>query len=379
MLYLGTDNALYFTLDDGASWQRLRNNLPPAPVYWAQVQPTFNDLVIGTHGRGVYILDDVTPLRQWDAAQATDVKLFKPRAAYRFRATGDGRESEPGGLVSGESPPYGANIDFYLKSATSGVVLTFTDPSGSIRTLTTSGQAGLNRVWWDLRYEPGSSIQMLTPPIEAPWAPAPRGYAAYGTRIPPAGPIVAPGTYTVRLKAGAHEESALLTVLPDPKSPGTAQSIKASVDFERAVQAEANEAAAMINGMEKIRKQVEDVEAANASVAQAAKDFDVKISALEGKLIDVHNTGPSEDAFRNPVQLYERISWMIGPTVGNPGSGSTGGDLGPTNQQVAVNNEFKSELATVSAEYKKLIEADVPAFNAAMKQRGVTTTIQPFP
>src|ERR1051326_1865904 len=264
MLFLGTDNALYFSLNDGENWQRLRNNLPPAPVYWAQVQPTFNDLVIGTHGRGVYILDDITPLREWDAAQATEVKLFKPRSAYRFRATGDGRESDPGGIVTGESPPYGADINFYLKSATPDVELTITevprsarDKLDTIRTLRSAGQAGLNRVWWDLRYEPRSSIQMLTPPIEAPWAPAPRGYAAYGTRIPPAGPIVPPGTYTVHFKAGAHEETTQLTVLPDPKSPGTAQSIKASVDFERAVKAEADQAAAMINGMEKLRKQVE--------------------------------------------------------------------------------------------------------------------------
>jgi hypothetical protein len=333
--------------------------------------------VIGTHGRGVYILDDVTPLREWDAVQNAEAKLFKPRPAYRFRATADGRESEPGGLVNGESPPYGADINFYLKSATPDVELTFSDAAGTIRTLRVAGQAGLNRVWWDLRYEPGSSIQMLTPPIEAPWAPAPRGYAAYGTRIPPAGPIVPPGNYTVALKVGSRLETYQLTVLPDPKSPGTAQSIKAQVDFLRAVKAEADQAAGMINGMEKIRKQVEDLAAANASVAQAAKDFDVKISALEGKLIDVHNTGPSEDAFRNPVQLYERISWMIGPTVGTPGSGSAGGDLGPTAQQVAVNEEFKQELATIAAEHKKLVDVDIPAFNAMLKQRGVATVIRP--
>jgi hypothetical protein len=385
MLYLGTDNALYFTLDDGGHWQRLRNNLPPAPVYWAQVQPTFNDLVIGTHGRGVYILDDVTPLRQWDAAQATDVKLFTPRPAYRFRATGDGRESEPGGLVNGESAPYGADIDFYLKAPTNDVELTFADASGNtIRTLRTNGQTGLNRVWWDLRYEPGSSIQMLTPPIEAPWAPAPRGYAAYGTRIPPAGPIVPPGNYTVHFKAGAHEETTHLTVLADPHSQGTLQSITAQVAFDRAVQAEANEGAAMITQLEKTRKQVEDLEASlrsdsakNAATIQAARDLDVKLSGVEGKLIDVHNTGPSEDAFRNPVQLYERISWMIGPTVGNPGSGGSGADMGPTAQQVAVNEEFKQQLATISTQVKQLMDVDAAAFNAMLKQRGLTTVIHP--
>jgi photosystem II stability/assembly factor-like uncharacterized protein len=385
MLYFGTDNALYLTLDDGDHWTRLRNNLPPAPVYWMQVQPTFNDLVIGTHGRGVFILDDVTPLREWDSAQAQDVHLFKPRPAYRFRQTSDGRESDVGAHVTGENPPYGADIDFYLKAPATGVQLTFSDAAGAlIRTLKVTGETGLNRVWWDLRYEPGSSIQMQTPPLDAPWAPAKRNYAAYGTRIPPAGPIVPPGTYTVHVKTGAHDETAQVMVLPDPHSAGTMQSIRAQVAFERAVQAEANQAADMINHIERTRRQVEDLEtslradsAKNAAALRAAIDFDVKLSGTEGKLIDVHNTGPSEDAFRNPVQLYERISWMIGPTVGNPGGGSSGADLGPTVQQLAVNEEFKQQLAQIGAEVRHLMEVDAPAFNAMLKERGVATVIQP--
>jgi photosystem II stability/assembly factor-like uncharacterized protein len=385
MLYLGTDNALYVTWDDGDHWTRLRNNLPPAPVYWMQVQPTFNDLVIGTHGRGVYILDDVTPLREWDAAQSQDFHLFKPRPAYRFRQTSDARESDVGAHVSGESAQYGADINFWLKAPATDVELTFTGADGStIRTLKVNGQAGLNRVWWDLRYEPGASIQLQTPPLDAPWAEPHRNYAAYGTRIPPAGPIVPPGTYTVRVKAGTHEETAPVTVLADPHSPGTEQTIRAQVDFARAVQAEANTAADMINHLERTRRQVEDLEASlsadaqkNAAVIQAAKDFDASISAIEGKLIDVHNTGPSEDAFRNPVQLYERISWMIGPMVGTPGSGSGGGDLVPTAQQIAVNEEFKQQLAQIQAEVKQLVESSTPAFNAQLKRAGVTTVIQP--
>jgi photosystem II stability/assembly factor-like uncharacterized protein len=384
MLYLGTDNALYVTLDDGGSWTRIRNNLPPAPVYWAQVQPRFNDLVIGTHGRGVYILDDVTPLREWDVAQAQDFHLFKPRPAYRFRQTNDGRESDVGAHVSGENPPYGADINFYLKAPATDVELTFTGAGGTIRTLKVSAQAGLNRVWWDLRYEPGTSIQMQTPPLDAPWAEPHRNYAAYGTRIPPAGPIVPPGTYTVKVKAGAQEASAPLTVLPDPHSPGTAETIRAQVAFSRQAQAEANEAADMINRLERTRRQVEDAEATlnadaqkNAAAIQTAKDFDVKLSTLEGKLIDVHNTGPSEDAFRNPVQLYERLSWMIGPMVGTPGSGSGGGDLGPTAQQIAVNDEFKQQLAQIQVEFKQLIDRGTATFNTMVRQAGGTATIQP--
>ncbi len=384
MLYLGTDNALYITWDDGGHWTHLRNDLPPAPVYWMQVQPTFNDLVIGTHGRGVYILDDVTPLRTWDASQSTEFHLFAPRPTYRFRSTADARESEPDAHVVGEGAPYGADINFSLKSATTDVHVSIAGPNNTtIRTLKVEGHAGLNRVWWDLRYDSGSTITMQTPPLYEPWAPARRQYAAYGTRIPPAGPIVPPDTYTVRVKAGATEQTTRLTVLPDPKSPGTQQSIEAQVAFSREVLGEIDDVARMGNALEAMRKQSQDLMAKLAddghktAVLPAVKTFESNMSAVEAKMIDLRNTGRGEDAFRQPVQLYERISWMIGQMVGTPGGGSGGGDLGPTDQQVAVNNGFKQELAALAAAYKQITDKDVPAINALLKQNGVAVVIAP--
>ncbi len=385
MLFLGTDNALYVTWDDGDHWTRLRNNLPPAPVYWMQIQKTFNDLVIGTHGRGVYILDDITPLREWDSAQSKDFQLFKPRPAYRFRHTDDARETDVEGHIVGENPPYGADINFYLKSPAKDVQLTFTGANNeTIRTLKVDGHTGLNRVWWDLRYEPGLPVKMQTTPFDAPWAEPHHNYSAYGTRIPPAGPVVPPGNYTVHVKAGDNEASAQLAVLPDPHSPGTEQSIRAQVQFSRQVLDEENQAADMINHLEWTRRQIEDLETVlnadaqkNAAAIQAAKDFEVKVVALEGKLIDVKNTGRSEDAFRNPVQLYERISWMIGDVVGTPNGGPGGGDLAPTAQQIAVNDEFKQQLAEIQGEFKQMVGHDTPAFNSMLKQNHVTASIEP--
>jgi hypothetical protein len=110
-------------------------------------------------------------------------------------------------------------------------------------------------------------------------------------------------------------------------------------------------------------------------VSEQVQTFEVKMSGVEAKMIDLRNTGRSEDAFRQPVQLYERISWMIGQMVGTGGSG--GGDLGPTDQQVAVNNGFKTELAAISEQYKKITDTDVPAINALLKQNGINVTISP--
>jgi hypothetical protein len=238
-------------------------------------------------------------------------------------------------------------------------------------------------VWWDLRYESGSTITMQTPPLGEPWAPARRQYAAYGTRIPPAGPIVPPGAYTVRVKAGAAEQTAPLTVLPDPKSPGTQQSIEAQVAFYREVVGEIDDVARMGNALESMRKQSQGLmaslanDASKATLLQSLKALEANMSAVEAKMIDLRNTGRSEDAFRQPVQLYERISWMIGQMAGNPGGGSGGGDLGPTDQQVAVNSGFKQELAAIAVQYTAITDKDVPAMNAELKASGLSAVITP--
>jgi len=155
------------------------------------------------------------------------------------------------------------------------------------------------------------------------------------------------------------------------------------VAFSRDVLAEIDEVARMGNALESMRKQAQDLMAKlgddpqKSAIVEEVKKFESSMSSVEAKMIDLRNTGRSEDAFRQPVQLYERISWMIGQMVGTPGGGSGGGDLGPTDQQVAVNDGFKQELAAIAAEYKLIAEKDAPAVNALLKQNGVAAAIAP--
>src|SRR5438067_960356 len=206
LLYLGTENALYISFDDGRNWQPLQSGLPHAPAYWMTVQERFHDLVVATYGRGFWILDDITPLEQLTPqVSAANAYLFAPRDAYRFRNT-----SQPVSVnydpAAGQNLPYGADINFYLKSkpgAKDRVRLTISDAAGKTvraidcnpqpgeasaatgtagppsaepaepeptgpRAIACHAEAGINRVWWDLRGEPTTQIRLRTAHLYAP-------------------------------------------------------------------------------------------------------------------------------------------------------------------------------------------------------------------
>jgi photosystem II stability/assembly factor-like uncharacterized protein len=132
LLYAGTENGMYVSFDDGENWQSLQNNLPRAPVYGIAIQEHFNDLVIGTYGRGFWILDDITPLRQLAAEiTAKTSQILEPRLAYRFRYIESPRANfdDP---VTGTNPPYGASINYWIKAeSTDSAKLEIRDASGS--------------------------------------------------------------------------------------------------------------------------------------------------------------------------------------------------------------------------------------------------------
>jgi len=156
LLYVGTENAIYASFDDGENWQPLQIDLPHAPVSGIVVQPHFNDLVISTYGRGFFILDDITPLQQpTPQVLAADAHLFPPRAAYRFRPITAPSTTYDDPTV-GENPRDGASINYHLKSAPSApATVTILDGKNQVvRTLPGTVRAGLNRIYWDLRGEP---------------------------------------------------------------------------------------------------------------------------------------------------------------------------------------------------------------------------------
>lgn len=378
MLYAGTDNGVWFSVDDGAHWMRLRNGLPAAPVYWLTVQHRFGDLAVGTYGRGFWILDDLSGLRALGTTLAdAPVAVVPPRPAWRFQ-TVQGRKSTPS-HVSGRNPRYGASIDLWVGPDRGGPLLTeIVDPQGAvIRTLSGRAEPGLNRIQWDLRHESPRAPRLRTPPPDMPWI----AMEDDGTRRlrtwdldltgGQVGPLAVPGTYTARITVAGRTLETPVEVLKDPTSTGTLDDIRAQVALSLALRDDLEEMGRMIDRLEWIREQVEDlqdlgrVEADAEAVAEAAAQFRDKLLEVESSLFDLGLSGAREDAFRAPMKLYGRMS-ALGSDVSRFSA-----DFAPTTQQGEVYDVLKARFVEAQAQMERLLQVDLPALNEQLRLRGI--------
>ncbi|HXM33990.1 MAG TPA: hypothetical protein VN920_02270, partial [Pyrinomonadaceae bacterium] len=377
LLYLGTEGGLYISFDDGANWQPLQANLPHAPVYWMVIQENFNDLVISTYGRGFWILDDLGPLQQMnEKVRDTSAQLFAPRAAYRFRsATVPFSQSDD--PTAGQNPPYGASIDYYLKSAPSGdVKIRIEDAKGqTVRTLTGTKNVGLNRVTWDLRGEQSKEVRLRTSAAYAPDVRVgPEGWRA----APDAGRLsilLPPGNYIVKLSSGSAELSQPLVVKKDPHSAGAESDIQKQTEVLLDLQKQLDTAADMVNQIEIIRSQLYNLTALmpgdpNAMVRKAAEDLDKKLIGVEDNLIQRKLTGQGQDGVRYPSQLISKIGYL---------AGGLNADFSPTTQQLEVQAMFKTQLADHRKRLDEIISADLDAFNKLLRDHGLQNVISKAP
>ncbi len=368
LLYLGTENALYVSFDDGERWESLNTNLPAAPVYGLVIQEHFNDLVVGTYGRGFWVLDDVTPLQQLtNEVRASAVHLFAPRDAYRFH----GRTSPmamPNDPSDGENPPIAAAINYWVGTPPDGEVTVRIENSAgeTIRTLSGPAEVGINRIWWNFRSEPSTPVRLRTKPLYADWVDlGDDGWRSGGGQITVLEP---PGTYTVVLEVDGREQRQSLTVLKDPHSEGSEADIAEQVALVREMQADANDAAIVVNEIEWIRRQLDDLgdvleSRGETDLVDAAAELDGTLIATEERLMQLWTTGTGQDGVRWPIKALGRLTYLAG-TVATA-------DFPPSDQQREVYAVLKERLETAHAEYLALIENDVPAFNRMLQQRGL--------
>ncbi len=374
LLYVGTENGLYISFDDGEKWEPLQANLPHAPVYWMTVQEHFNDLVISTYGRGFWILDDLTPLQQMsDSVRGANAHLFPPHSTYRFRG-GTVPVTMSDDPTAGQNAPYGAAINYYLKAAPAGEVkIRITDAKGrTVRTINGTKNVGLNRVMWDLRGELSKEMRLRASPVYAPEI----RNGTDGTRPAPDGArlslLLPPGNYKVTLATGGAELSQPLVVQKDPNSTGSQADIQAQLEMLSDLQKDLESATDMVNQIEVVRSQLNNLTAqlegeSNASLRKSADDLEKKLIDVEDNLIQRKLTGQGQDSVRWPPKLVSKLNYLAG--------GLGGADFGPTAQQREVQKLLEGQLAALRTRLEALINGELNGLNKQLRDRNVGNII----
>lgn len=374
LLYAGTENALYVSFNDGRNWLPLQNNLPHAPVHGMVVQEHFNDLVVATYGRGFWIMDDITPLQQLtDEVLESDAHLFVPRPTYRMH-----------NVTGGPRANATAYINYYLKDSPEGAVeiAILDDREQTVNTLRGTRRPGINRVSWNLRYEPAQPARLRTKPPENPrvveekrfrttweregWYPI----LSWGTGGGFQGIVVAPGTYTVKLSVGGEEFTQELVVRKDPRSEGTSADIEEQVAMQLALRDDITTAAGMINDIEWIKKQLNDLTEAldaedNAPVMAEAKALYEKLQTVEDRIFQPIAAEGDSKSFRFANKLYSKLSVLAGDLANSV-------DFAPNKQQRDVYRVLKERLVQYQAELQELLDNDVAAFNRMVRELNIT-------
>ncbi|HUK16631.1 MAG TPA: hypothetical protein VLW65_09455 [Bryobacteraceae bacterium] len=380
MLFAGTGNALYYSMDDGQNWKQIKDGLPAAPVSWIVVQKQAHDLVVSTYGRGIYIMEDITPLEQgaMEPSMTDAVSLIAPRAVYR----------EPRGGR--------ALVSYKLAAAPKGPVeLEILDAKGASVTKLppTTAHAGLNRVTWDLHYPPPRLVALRTTPPENPhiWeeprfqGQETRPITHWGIAQAEVGPIAAPGLYTVKLTVdGQSFTKPMQIVLPPGGHAGEAE-VQSSVRLQLRVRDDITNVSDMTNQLEWMRKQVEDEKKTNsgkAEILRAMDEIDRKMKDVEYKLVSEADVLSDDKYFVTADRLYLNFLWLDAE-IGTGGGDVQGtGDWGATETDQAMVLELERQLQGAQAQYKSLMDKDVPAYNQAVAAGGVTplkTTGAPAP
>jgi photosystem II stability/assembly factor-like uncharacterized protein len=374
MLFAGTGRGFYYSMDDGAHWTEVSAGLPRAPVSWVVVQKQFHDVVVSTYGRGLYVLDDITPLEQAGPPTTEAAPHFyPPRPAYRWTQRGR------------------ALLNFSLNAEPrEPVQLQIADSSGAVvRELrVASPVVGLNRVPWDLRYDPPRLIAMRTTPPENPhiWEePRFRGQDTrpvthWGLEPAQVGPVVAPGRFTVKLTVDGRTSTQPLEVLKDPKIPASQADLDLSVKLQLRLRDNISAAADMVNTIEVMRKQLEDISKAyrgdnsKAALLKQVAEMDKKLLDVESKLLEPAQMTSDDKYFQQAYRVYMNLIWLNGEVGPGAGDVAGGADFAPTDTSIGLVETIEKDLNAARTEYKALLERDVPAFN-----RAVGTAMLPLP
>lgn len=361
MLYAGTQHGVYYSYDDGDNWHSLSLNLPDVQISDLIVEET--DLVIATHGRSFWILDDLGPLRQWsaDAAAATDVHLFAPSAAYRSTQ--------------------GATIQYWVKQAVEQLRIDIVDPSGTVvRTFEAQPNAagrggagrggrgggrggrggrgfgggavsttpGLQSVSWNLRYPSATGFP---------------GMILWGASLN--GPAAAPGTYEVRLTANGTTQSQSFDVRRHPLfTEITDDDLRAQFNLAIQIRDKVTEANQAVIQIRRIKADAEDrlSSSTDAQLRAAAEQLASNLSAVEQDIYQVRNES-GQDPLNFPIKLNNRFASLL--------SSVNRGDGAPIGNARTIFDDLVAELTSHTSRLSGVLDADLAAFNTEARRLGL--------
>jgi hypothetical protein len=374
MLYAGTELGVYFSLDDGAHWQPLQLNLPQSPIHDLVVKD--DDLVVATHGRSFWVLDNLTPLRQLSAqSPSSDMLLYQPQTAVRLHYPEEIDKRQP----AGDNPPTGAMIDYYFKSAPKDeVTLDILDAQGKlVRHLsskekkeneqppewpdrvevpkTIPANEGMNRFAWDLRYNE---------PIQVP--------GAFYAGNAPRGALALPGDYQVKLTANGKTQTAALHLVVDPRTKDHEGELPKQFELSRQVNARISELHQAVNEMREVKSQIKELHTKfgddpKVKPALAAADaMEHKMSDVEQQLIQVNMKGSEGNlAFPNMLnEAFDSFSHSV-----------DAGDREPTKPQRDVFASLSGRLDEQLKKWNAIKKDDLPKVTELIKQADLPALI----
>jgi photosystem II stability/assembly factor-like uncharacterized protein len=381
LLYAGTERGVFVSFDDGAHWRSLQLNLPITPVHDLVVKD--NDLVVATHGRSFWILDDLSPLRQFnDAVASEDVHLYQPATAYRIHS-GDGPARQ---VFAGKNPPHGAVVYYYIKAAakpdeTLDVTLEILDAAGTVvRTYSSRKveapeeprdpnekkpekqivvEPGLNRFVWDLHYEEAHRV-----PNYFLW-----DYAE-GAR----GPLAVPGDYQVRLTASGKVLTAPFELKIDPRVATPQSDLEKQFKLEMLLREQLDHVYDAVNQIQDVREQLESLKkrlpgGSSKSVLDAARALDAKLVGVREPLINFQISA-SEDSLAYTPGIDARLAFLSMAVAGFA-------DSAPTEAELAEFEKLKKQTSELLADWERVRETDIAAFQKLAAENNVHSIVVP--
>jgi len=347
LLFLGTEFGLWISVDGGQHWARYKaSNFPSVAVRDLVVHPRESDLVLATHGRGIWIIDDISPLRTLTPdLMAKDATLIQgPPAIQYFNANGGWPEGDES--FNGPSRPTDAFIDYYQKHRHifGDLKIEILDQDGKlVDTIPGSKHRGLNRATWSMR---------LKPPIVPP--------AASALFEALQGPRVLPGTYTIKMTKGDQVYTEPLKVVLDPRAKFTVEDRKVQFDLVMKLDKMLGHMSYAVNAIEAVR---------DSAVARSAKlaekdplrgrlqQLSVDLENLRSKIVATKEGG----AITGEERLREHLGQLYGDVNGYEGR--------PADYQVARAESLEHELEDVIADFRKLTDKQLSAINADLKKK----------